>query len=485
MALTRRQFIKRTGLATAGAFLGPGFFRNPFLRQALADSLDSLDRYFVVVNLDGGNDGLNTVVPLADGGSGGLRTAYDAARTSLNLSPAQLATTAIGTDVTSGTPLALHPGLIGLKHLWDQGALAVIQGCGDPVSIDFLSHEFSRGVWQTGNPSSVNGYGGGWVGRYFQAAGYGGSDIPGVCIRDSVAGEFLQTATSVLALGRLADFGFPYDPDYPSDQAAKRDSFYNLYTQTQGNAQATLKYLRDSGTSTLLASENYPALDGQYTSDRSSYDAMYAGLGTGFASDLREVAKVIYGVKLNGDHPTMPPFPNVKARSFEVSNGGYDTHSDQGTDGVNDQHNQLHHQVGDAIEVFYNDLLDMGVAHKVCLVIWSEFSRRIQQNASGTDHGSQGPVFVIGGPTGIGGKLRGGVYGNHPNINDPATNSDGNTVYSQDLGNSYRSTDIRDVYGTLLKHWLGITDPSPLFPLDGGDPNLNWTAASFDLPFLA
>lgn len=481
MALTRRQFITRTGLATAGAFLGPGFFRNPFLRQALAANLDTSDRYFVVIFLDGGNDGLNTVVPLADGTSGGLRAAYEFARTAgtggLRLLAPDLAATAIGSDMNSGTPLALHPGLVGLKHLWDAGALAAVQGCGDPVSLNFLSHEFSRGVWQTANPSAAPGYTGGWVGRYLVDAGYSGSDIPSVCIRDSVAPEFFQTTTSVLALDRLDNFGFPYDPDYDADQSAKRDAFLNLYNAASGGLQPTLNYIGAGGSSTLLASESYPALSGTYNSDRAAFSQMYDNLNTGFAGDLREIAKIIYGVK-NG-------VSNVKARSFELSNGGYDTHSDQGTNGPNDQHYQLHRTVGDAVEVFYNDLADMGVADKLCLVVWSEFARRIGQNASGTDHGSQGPVFVIGGPTVIGSSLPGRVYGNHPNVNDAALNDDGNTMYSQAAGDPYRSTDIRDVYGTLLKHWLGVADPTPLLPVDGGDPDVNWTAPDFDLPFLA
>jgi len=473
MALTRRQFIKRTGLVAAGSYLGPSFFRNPLLRQALAANLNDLDRYFVVLFLDGGNDGLNTVVPLADGTSGNLRTAYQAARLTgnggLQLSVSDLTATAIGMDITSGTPLALHPGLIGLKHLWDANALAVIQGCGDPISLNFLSHEFSRGVWQTGNPGGSSTFEGGWVGRYL-AANYGGSDVPGVSISDSVAPEFLQTGTSVLAVNRLADFGFPYDGNYTDDAPFKQDAFSALYSQANSAAQATLRYIGQGGAATLAATGSYQPLSGLYESDRSGFNQAYDNLDSGVARDLREVAKIIYGVKQG--------VPNVNARSFELSNGGYDTHSDQGTSGADDQHNQLHHEVGDALEVFYNDCLDMGVANKLCVIVWSEFSRRIQQNDNGTDHGSQGPMLVIGGA------VNRGVYGNHPNINQDALNDDGNTLYSQAAGDPYRSTDFRDVYGTLLKHWLGVADPLTLLPVDSGDPNAYWTSPNFDLGFI-
>lgn len=503
MPITRRQFITRTGLATAGAFLGPSLFRNPFLRQAIADQLDTLDRYVVLIFLDGGNDGLNTVTPLGDSGASQLRYWYEQARSApslsnpggLRLDIPTLQATQIGNDPITGTPLALHPGLAGLWNLWKTyNALAVIQGCGDPNSLNFLSHEFSRTIWQTGNPYSVPAYTGGWMGRYL-GANYQPSDIPAVCLRDSIAGEFATSATSVLAMTGVADFGFPYDQwDLDMDMPFKHDAFSNLYTSAKGQAQPTFAFLGANGTATLTASDSYPPVSDLYSGDaaRAVFDAQYQGLidnnGNGFAADMREVAKIIYGVNTG--------VPNIKARAFEVSNGGYDTHSDQGTNNPNDAQLGLHQQVGDALNVFYQDCLDMGVANKLCIVIWSEFSRRIQQNATGTDHGSQGPVFVIGGTVNGGpSAANGGVYGNHPNINsdpnvvspaggDGALNSDGNTVYSQDPSDPFRSTDIRDVYGTILKHWLNIADPGTLLPQDSGDPTQYWTAPNFDLPFL-
>ena len=146
--------------------------------------------------------------------------------------------------------------------------------------------------------------------------------------------------------------------------------------------------------------------------------------------------------------------PNVNARFFQLSNGGYDTHSDQG--GATGQHYDLHKEVGDSVRVFFEDLANMpgNVADKTVVVVWSEFSRRIHQNGSGTDHGSQAPMFVIGG------KVQGGVYGNHPNIAASAQDNDGNTVYTQSTGvapNDFRSTDFRDVYGTILKNWLNMS----------------------------
>jgi len=116
--------------------------------------------------------------------------------------------------------------------------------------------------------------------------------------------------------------------------------------------------------------------------------------------------------------------------------------------------------------------------NRVCVVVWSEFSRRIPQNDNGTDHGSQGPMFVVGG------SVVGGVYGRHPDIANLDDNE--NTVYSQSTGPN-RSTDFRDVFGTILKHFVNMTQTNILanvLPIDAGDPTKYWTVPSFDLGFL-
>ncbi len=475
MAITRRQFIRRTGLATAGTLLGPSLFATPLVRRAFA-ALG--DRYLVVIFLDGGNDGLNTVVPYDDGnlGGDGLRTAYEAARRagSLRLTTQQLDATVLdrpGDLDATGSLLALHPGLIGLKHLYDAGQLAVIQGCGYP---DYnLSHEESRIIWQTGNPLKLGPLSGtGWLGRHL-AATYGATEIPAVTIANSVAAELRQTTTSVLALRRLSRFGFPWD-GYGNDQAAKAAAFAALHDAAAAGAQPTQAYIGNAGRATLESTSAYPPLDDDYESDRASFDAEYDALDTSPADNLREIAKIIYGVSRG--------VPGVAARFFQFSYGGYDTHADQG--GAVGQHANLHRAVGDALELFYQDLADMGQADKVLTVIWSEFSRRIEQNANGTDHGSQGPMFVIGGPNAV----VAGVYGNHPNIHESDLASDGNTVYRQSV-NDFRSTDFRDVFGTILKHWLHMSEAQILSSVLIPDalPGEYWTPANgidLDMGFL-
>ncbi len=490
MAITRRQFLSRTGLASAGALLGPGLFRAPWLQQAMATTIG--DRYFIVLFLDGGNDGLNTIVPVSGGGVG-MRGDYEQWRDHPNtaggiriLNPLVPATAML--DPNTGTQLGFHPGLAGLRDLYDLGQVAVVQGCGYPEYN--LSHDVSRSIWRKGAPLSTPSAG--WVGRYLGAAGYLGGDIPAVNIGGEVAGDFVQSSTSVLVFDRLRDFGFPYDEDFDPDDRAFKDAAFNaLSAAASANGHPTMKYLGTTGTATLASTSSYPQLHGDYTTDRLSWSRQYSSddagaLNTGTARALREIAKVIYGVARQ--------VPNINARLFELNNGGYDTHSDQGTDNPDDQHYVLHREVGDALKLFFADLADMSAGatagspladlpDKVCVMVWSEFSRRIPQNGNGTDHGSQGPMFVVGG-------VNGGVYGEHPNIAEAALDEDGNTPYKQDHSNGARSTDFRDVYGTLIKHWLGITDAGTLASLLPADTTLGysganyWTAPNFNLPFL-
>jgi uncharacterized protein (DUF1501 family) len=475
MAITRRQFLRRTGLGAGGLLLAPNLFGHPFVRQAFAN-IGS--KYLVVFYLDGGNDGQNTIVPYDN--VGGLRTAYNGHRKTGNggiqLAPASLLVPSGGgvppmTDPNTGAQLGFHPGLAGIHNLYLDGKVAVVQGCGYP---DYnLSHETSTTIWQTANPTGNGALAGsGWAGRHLAAA-YGPSDVPGVAIGSTVPGEFRQTNTSVLTLRRVRTFGFPYDDYDESDEPAKRDTFANVYDAAAASANPKLAFLGNAGNATLLSSESYPPLYQVYTGARQSWFDDYTALDTTTGRAFREMAQIVYGV-----HTSQP---GVSARFLQARQGGYDTHSDQGLGTAGDRQYDLFREFGDAVELFYRDMEDIGIANDVCIVVWSEFSRRIPQNDNGTDHGSQGPMFVIGG------SVNGGVYGNHPNIASAALDDQENTPYSQAAGDGFRSTDFRDVFGTVLKHWLAIPEPTILasiLPPDAGDPSTYWTDPDFDLGFL-
>ncbi len=464
MNTSRRRFLRHTAAAT-GALGGLGLFGNPFVARALASASN---RFFVLLFLDGGNDGLNTVTPIDDG-SGTLRADYEHFRTGLRLQASELLP--IGTDPVTAAQLGLHPALTGLKNLYDQGRLAVIQNCGYPAYS--LSHEESRNIWQTGQ--RFGGTASGWFGRYLMAQGSGPLDISGVTIDRMVAREFRQSATSILALRELESFGFPYDDEFREDDLARRAAFDALYAMAAASGQPQVGVLGATGGATAAASSSYPPLHGLYEADRASWSAAYGALDTRLAADLREVARII-----NGVHQGVP---GVAARFFQVSNRGYDTHADQGAGAASGRHSELHREVGGALELFYNDLADMGIAENVCVLVYSEFNRRIEQNWNGTDHGSQGPVFVLGGA------VNGGIYDAHPNISPGALDDHGNTPYTQGASDPWRSRDMRDIYGTVLKHWLGMSPATILgdvLPLDSAllDPAHYWREANFDLPFL-
>jgi uncharacterized protein (DUF1501 family) len=477
MAITRRQFLRRTGLATAGAVLAPSLFDNPLLRHALA----ATDRYLVVFFLDGGNDGLNTIVPADNGfvGSGGLRDSYEVARlpgaTGLRLGSDQVlvpdGSAPPMIDANTGSQIGFHPGLAGLMGMYDEGKVAVIQGCGYPRPN--LSHDQSGRKWETGDPFGVLGENG-WLGRYLGVS-YLGNEIPGVNIRDNVAGEFRQGTTGVLALRRVTDFSFPYGGQTNQAERDRLDAaFAAVHDEAAAASLESVRYLGATGAVAQKATLAYPFLNTEYVAARPEFDAAYTGLNTQTARNLREIAKVIYGVATDA-HPGV-----VTARYFQTRRGGFDTHSNQGGAAANGQQFGLFQEISQAVELFFQDLdgMQAGLGDRVTVLVWSEFSRRVRQNDSGTDHGSQGPMLLIGGG------VNGGFYGNHPNIDPLALNNDGNTVYSQNPGDGFRSTDMRDVYGAVLKQWLGVADPSAFLPLDGGDPNAEWTSPDFDLPLF-
>ncbi len=468
MAFTRRQFLKRAGVAAASSMIAPSIFGSPFVRNAFADTIG--DRYLVVLYLDGGNDGLNTIVPIDD--PAGYRTAYEMFRGAggggIRIEPGELSVPSVvsAQDPGTTTELGFHPGLAPLSAMYDAGNVAVIQGCGYP---DYnLSHATSQMIWETANPTGNPAItGSGWAGRHL-ALEYGPQDIYGVTIDNSIAGELRTSGTSVLAINRLSRFGFPFD-DFDTDESIYAEAFQDLANQAAASPQPLMSLLGNAGASTYDATQAYPPLDDLYETARSGFDIAYSALGTSTAKDLREVAKCIFGVATGQ--------PNVNARFYQVRNGGYDTHADQG--GATGRHFNLHDEVASAVDLFFQDMNDMGIGNKVTMVVYSEFSRRIPQNDNGTDHGSQGPMFVIGEA------VNGGMYGNHPDILD--LDGSENTKYTQDNGNAARSTDFRDVFGTILKNWVNMPEPqilSSVLPLDTGAPDDFWTVQDFDLGFL-
>jgi uncharacterized protein (DUF1501 family) len=468
MGINRRNFLAGSGLLGAGLATMP-IFGNPFVRRALANIGN---RYLVVVFLDGGNDGLNTITPI-DNGGGTLRQDYDAHRTTLAIDPGDLLV--LGDDPLSGAALGLNPALSGFAQLHAASRLALIQNCGYPDPN--LSHEKSKQIWQTASPLGVN-TGDGWLGRGLDLHGYGSSEIPVVATGDRIPGEFAQRSTGVLTIREIEDFGFPADDELAGDESARREAFASLYASAATGGPDVLRYLGATGTAMLGATASYPPLHDAYASSRPGFLEAWNSLGGEVAPQLREIAKVIHGVNSG--------VPGVESRFFHATQFGFDSHASQGRAVAGGWHYDRMRDLGDALALFYDDLEDMGLADDVLVLVWSEFGRRVQQNANGTDHGTAAPLFLLGGA------VNGGTYGPHANLAESALDWGGNPPYSQDPADPFRSRDFRDVYGTILKHWVGLDEAALLasvLPPDpaGLDPNAYWTPGThnFDLPVLA
>ncbi len=289
---------------------------------------------------------LNTVVPV-DNGGGSLPRRLRRTRARLTSRRATSPTPLIGTDPNTGAQLGApsrlprlrRKRLGGFKALWDAGHVAVVQGCGYPEL-----QPVARGraaSWQTGEPLGTLG-GSGWVGRYLaDPASYAADRHPGRQHRDRIVAEFRQTTTSVLAVNASSAFGFPYDHGYDdSTTTARQTRRLRRPARRRGRLERSRRCSTSatSGDATLSAAR---AFRSSAPLRRRPRRKIFADVRRrprrrdpqGLARDLREVAKIIYGVEQRH-------LPGVNARFFQVSNGGYDTHSGPG--GGRDRRAALH-----------------------------------------------------------------------------------------------------------------------------------------------
>jgi len=386
-ALDRRSFLKGGLAATAAATALPAWFA----RAALAGQPG--DRVLVLVQLEGGNDGLNTVIPFAD-------DAYHRARPGIRVPAEQV--------VRLDDHVGLHPGLGGLRGSWDQGRLAVLQGVGYPNPN--RSHFESTDIWHTASPA-MQGRRTGWLGRALDRLPREG-DVPAIDLDPGPLS--LAFVGERVVVPSIAD----------AERFRIRGGARELVTALAERRRAgeTLEYVRRSARQAYVTSDRVErALAGG--AGRDAYP------GSDLAQRLWQIARMI-----EADMP---------ARVYAVRLTGFDTHSRQ-----KQAHAELMRRLGDALAAFDRDLVQRGLHERVLLVTYSEFGRRVQENRSlGTDHGAAAPMLVLGGA------LQGGVHGPHPSLTDL---EDGDVRFH---------TDFRQVYATILDHWLR-TDPTPVLGKD-------------------
>ena len=401
--MKRRNFLKSIPYTLIPTMVGGSVVQaianNPFL-DALAAPFVDTDHILVLVLLEGGNDGLNTVIGLDQ------YAGYTTARSNIYI-PENKVLKLNGYDKTG-----LHPAMTGMQNLFNEGKLKIIQGVGYPNPV--FSHFRSKDIWYTGSDSNVV-VNSGWNGRYLQneypnfPVGFPNTTMPDP-LAIQVGGVALYQNLQVNGV----TFGLP--TNNPS-------SIYT-YTNTTDAAPNTkagkeLNYLRETAQKT----KDYTAT----ISNAATKSGVSIPASPALNKDLQTVASLIAG--------------GLKTRIYMVSIGGFDTHKVQVMTGATEtgNHADLLKEVSDSIANFMDTLKSKGVADRVVGMTFSDFGRRIKSNGSvGTDHGAAAPMFLFGN------QVVGGILGDNPTISPTATVED----------NIPFQYDFRSVYSSLMKHWF-------------------------------
>lgn len=405
--LSRRSFIARATGAVTLPILFNGLplqaFDGPVLHDLYNVEAES-DRVLVLVQLNGGNDGLNTVIPLKD------YATYQKLRTNIAIPEKSV--------LKLTNEAGLHPTMTGWQELWGEKKLGVIQGVSYPNPN--LSHFRSTDIWMSASASNVNETTG-WLGRYLnlEYPNYP-EGFPNASMPDPIA---IQMAAVVgLTLTGL---------EHQSMGIALQDpeTFYRLVSGTDAPgtdlpstklAAANVTYVREVQTKSMQFSTVIKA-----AADKAKNIETYP-TGNRLADQLKIVARLIAG--------------GLKTRVYVVQLGGFDTHAGQtdATEPTLGTHANLLQQVSSAMTTFQRDIEKLGVAERVVSITFSEFGRRSFANESyGTDHGTSAPMFILGSP------VQDGITGASPRLIDL---KDGN------LDTQY---DFRQVYASILEQWFG------------------------------
>jgi uncharacterized protein (DUF1501 family) len=418
---TRRRFLRTVLLGGAIAPTVPSFVNRTF---AALDGVASTSfspvtgrdgTILVVMQLAGGNDGLNTLVPYAD-------DAYFKARPKLALPADKIHRL----DDYCG----LHPSLKNLAALQGEGHAAIVQGVGYPNPN--RSHFRATEIWHSASDADKNeAYG--WLGKYCDAACAG--EDPGaeagaaLAIGDQVPQALRSKSGAAIAIGAPQDYQFQEGMDpapmEPADDAgASAGGSIDMLFGEAGHEPAVADFLQRTALDAVASSSQVQQILHQ-TRNGAKYPASDLG------RRLQLVGRLIGG--------------GLPSRVYYVSLGGFDTHANQ----ANSHERQLA-VFDEAVGAFCRDLKDQGNFDRVMLLTFSEFGRRVAENASGgTDHGAAAPLFLFGGG------VKGGLHGKYPSLTD---------LHRGDLRHS---TDFRSVYATLLDQWLK-TPSSPILGRDFG-----------------
>ena len=358
------------------------------------------DPILVVIQLTGGNDYMNTVIPYADG-------RYHDNRPTVGIPADQV--------LHINDQFGFNPALPEFKSLYDAGKVAVINGIGYPTPN--RSHFRSMDIWHTCEPEKVGTEG--WLGRVIRDLDPRAENVlTGVNFGRGLPRAMALTGVPVASVAVLETYGVLTGIVNEPERSQALDIFARMYSPTVGLG-ATMDYLGQTGLDALKGADILKAAPDMYAST-----VEYAE--TGIARNLQGIAKVLTA--------------NLGTRVFYTQQGGYDTHASE-----TDVQPKLLSELSRAVSDFYADLREHDTADNVVMFVFTEFGRRVRDNGSGTDHGSGGVAFAVGDP------VRGGMYSEYPSLAE-ADLVEGDLAFN---------TDFRGVYGALVEQWLGL-DAQPV-----------------------
>ena len=350
----------------------------------------------VVLQLSGGNDALNTVIPYAD------QNYYDN-RQYLGIPENEV--------LHLDNKLGLNPAMAPIKSLWDEGKVAVINGIGYPSPN--RSHFRSMDVWHTAEPSDIAPEG--WLGQAVRDLDPKGDNVvTGVNFGRGLPRAMYAKDVPVASVGNLDTYGLMPDIKDEKARAIALEAFSQIYG---GSGKDTIsQFISQVGMDALKGADILRTAPSQYSSSVEYAD-------NPIAENMKNIAQVM--------------FADVGTRIFYTQHGSFDTHANELA-----SHAKLWGDVSAAVADFMDDLKEHGKDKDTVVLMFSEFGRRIRDNGAGTDHGSGGVAFVIGGD------VNGGFYGDFPSLRDE----------DQLEGDMHFNNDFRITYSTILDRWLGL-DP--------------------------
>jgi uncharacterized protein (DUF1501 family) len=357
---------------------------------------NTAENILVVVQLTGGNDFMNTVVPYSNGH-------YYDARKKVVIREDQV--------LPINDQLGINAHAAPFKRLYDEGKMAIVQGIGYPNSN--RSHFRGMDIWHTCEPDRVGSEG--WAALAVRELDPRAENVlTGVNIGMGLPRAMAVTGVPVTSVGDLEGYGVMNRLQQMTLRDKSIEAFQDIYSQAIGTG-AVSEYIGKTGIDILKGADLLA-----HVADRYASTVEYAD--NGIAKNLRNVARI--------------HLANLGTRIFYTAHGGYDTHANEMP-----SHPKLMQDLSGAIASFLDDLEAHDAADNVTVLVFTEFGRRMRDNGSGTDHGSGGGAFLFGS------RVEGGLYAEYPSL-DPS-----DWEHGEDLKHTI---DFRGIYGTVLEQWLGV-----------------------------